>query len=197
VNKKADPYHHGNLRQALIETARELLHAGGVEALTLREVARRAGVTTAAPYHHFADKAALVDALVRQSLAELDAASREALHGISEPRAQLRALGLAYVLYALDHPAEFRLMFRPELGTPINFEAPGSAPVFSVLADVIAAGHGPESSQAEREVAALTAWSLVHGLAALIVDGPLGRHAMARDELISLAQRILAKLDLV
>jgi AcrR family transcriptional regulator len=84
--KRPDGYHHGNLRQALLDAARDLVHESGVESLTLRKVARRAGVSTGAPYHHFADKADLVYALARQSLEQLDQASEAALIGIEAPR---------------------------------------------------------------------------------------------------------------
>ena len=180
--KRLDAYHHGNLRPALLEAARGLINESGVEALTLRAVARRAGVTTGAPYHHFADKAELVAALARQSLDELDQLFSTTIEGISDPRAQLQAIGLAYVLYAIDHPAEFRLMFRPELGTPLDFGDPAAAPVFRVLVRVVHACRAAAGrSDDDHDVAAIAAWSLVHGLAALLVDGSLAPLATDRE----------------
>jgi AcrR family transcriptional regulator len=194
--KRAQSYHHGNLRAALLEAARQLIREAGVESLTLREVARRAGVTTGAPYHHFADRAELVYALARQSLAELDAASAAAIVGLVEPREQLRAIGVAYVLYAVDHPAEFRLMFRPEMGAPFDFADPSTAPVLRVLLQVVDACRAEAgATDAGRDAAAISAWSLVHGLAALLVDGPLHTLAANREQVHALAKGITNRLD--
>jgi AcrR family transcriptional regulator len=193
--KQPDAYHHGNLRQALLDGARALIGEMGVEALTLRAVARRVGVTTAAPYHHFADKAALVHALARESLEELDRVFQAALAGIDEPQEQLRALGVAYLLYAVEHPADFRLMFRPELGAPLDFKDPASAPVFRILIDVVSACRAAAGvTDKERDTAAIAAWSLVHGLAALLVDGPLFPLAANRDALRALCIAITDRL---
>lgn len=196
--KQPDAYHHGHLRQALLEAARVLINEAGVEALTLREVARRAGVTTAAPYHHFADKAALVTALAQQGLAELDQAAEAALVGIEAPREQLRAIGVAYVMYAVEHPAEFRLMFRPELGAPFDMKDPLSTPMFRVLIRVVAACRAAAGiTEDDQGVTAITAWSLVHGLAALLVDGPLASLRTDRARVQALAVSITNHLDLV
>jgi AcrR family transcriptional regulator len=196
--KRPDSYHHGNLRQALLEAARDLVNQAGVEKLTLREVARRAGVTTGAPYHHFADKAELVYALARQSLEELDHASQAALQGIGEPREQLRAIGVAYVLYAVDHPAEFRLMFRPEMGAPFDFADPETAPVFRILLRVVSACRTAAGIPGNDgiDAAAISAWSLVHGLASLLVDGPLYPMRSDRERVRALAVSITNRLDI-
>jgi AcrR family transcriptional regulator len=171
--QRPESYHHGNLRQALLAAAEELLIDGGIEALSWREIARRAGVSPGAPYHHFADKTALLTALAQQHLAELDRAFAAAAAAHDEPDEQLRALGRAYVGYALAHPAAFRLMFRPELGSPFGSELL-NAPVFAILLQVVrdcrvaAVSDGSETMHV-----AYAAWSLVHGLAALLLDGPL------------------------
>lgn len=196
--KRPDAYHHGHLRQALLDAARALINEAGLEALTLREVARRAGVTTGAPYHHFADKAALVAALAEQGLAELDQAAEAALEGISDPHEQLRALGVAYVLYAVDHPAEFRLMFRPELSGHLESKDPLSTPVFRVLMRVVDAGRAAASITDEaRTTTAITAWSLAHGLAALLVDGPLAALRSDREQVHTLAVAVINRLDVI
>ncbi|MBC8075532.1 MAG: TetR/AcrR family transcriptional regulator [Chloroflexales bacterium] len=196
--KRTKTYHHGNLHQALLDAARALVHESGVEGLTLREVARRAGVTTGAPYHHFADKAALIYALAYQSLAELDQVSAAAIVGIHAPREQLRAIGVAYVLYAVDHPAEFRLMFRPEMGAPFDFADPAAAPVFRILIEVVDACRAEAGvSDDGRDAAAISAWSLVHGLAALLVDGPLASLATDHDRVHALAISVTNRLDVV
>jgi AcrR family transcriptional regulator len=196
--KRVDTYHHGNLRTALLEAARALIQEAGVEALTLRAVARRAGVTTGAPYHHFADKAALVTALARQGLEELDHLFRTTIAEINEPDQQLEALGLAYVFYAIDHPAEFRIMFRPELGAPLDLGEPMQALVFRNLIAVVdrcRAAAGIVDGQ--RDAAAIAAWSMVHGLAALLVDGPLAPLAVDREHVRELAMALGKRLIVV
>lgn len=196
--KRPDAYHHGHLREALLAAARGLIDEAGVEALTLREVARRAGVTTGAPYHHFADKAALVAALARQELEDLDRAAEAALAGIDDPREQLRALGVAYVMYAVERPAEFRLMFRPELGAPFGMKDPATTPVFRLLIRVVAACRAAAGlAEADQSITAITAWSLVHGLAALLIDGPLFALAADRERVHALAVAVTSRLDLV
>lgn len=195
--KKQDTYHHGHLREALLETARALVQESGVEALTLREVARRAGVSTAAPYHHFSDKAALVDALAHQSLLDLDRRSIESLDSLSDPREKLSAIGVAYIMFAVERPAEFRLMFRPEMGTPLTMAEPSDAPVYRVLLQVVQELRQAGLGHGSVETGAITAWSLVHGLAALLVDGPL---AVFRDDPVAvraLAIDVTRKLEAV
>jgi AcrR family transcriptional regulator len=184
--KKQDGYHHGNLRQELLQSARELINERGVEALTLREVARRAGVS---------DKASLVQALVRESLDRLDAASDTARKDVADPREQLRAIGVAYVRFAVEHPADFRLMFRPELGGPIDFDDPARAPVFRVLAQVVSAIQ-PAGDAQQHLALAVSAWSLVHGLAALLVDGPLQHMRLSVDQAVRLAEQVTSRLAL-
>lgn len=171
--KRSERYHHGNLRQALLDAAEEVLVEVGIEALSWREVARRAGVSPAAPYYHFADKAALVTALSQQHLAELDRRFRAVVAAQRDPFAQLHELGMVYVFYAIDHPAAFRLMFRPELGSPFS-TAPADTPVLGVLLEVVQACRDcTNPGLDDTEQVACAAWGLVHGLAALLLDGPL------------------------
>lgn len=191
-----ESYHHGNLRAALLGAALDLLHEGGIEALSLREVARRAGVSPGAPYHHFKSKGDLVCELAKERLEHLDGVSYEALEGLKMPQEKLKAIGIAYVMYAAEHPAEFRLMFSPERGSPLSQEKPEDAPVFRVLLGVIdelrETGH-----DLHRETAAITAWSLVHGLADLLVDGPLAPMAADLEKVRTLAEQVAEGLTLV
>ncbi|MEL7364234.1 MAG: TetR/AcrR family transcriptional regulator, partial [Bacteroidota bacterium] len=114
----ADSYHHGDLRRTLLDEASSVLEADGIGALSLRDLARRAGVSATAPYHHFKGKADLVCALAADALADLDAALAAPRH--ADPGDRLRAIGVAYVLFAVAHPERFRLAFRPELGDPFT-----------------------------------------------------------------------------
>jgi AcrR family transcriptional regulator len=179
---KRDGYHHGDLRQALLDAGMELVTERGLEGFTLREVARRAGVSHAAPYHHFEDRDALVTALALDAFGRFGTAmERAGRRARSGPVERIRALGIAYVRFALDEPERFTLMFRAELrsseeATPV--ERAGLAS-YQLLIDavteaqgegVIAVGHGPQ-------IVSLMAWSTVHGLATLLVDGPMRRQA--------------------
>ena len=119
--KEKHNYHHGDLKRALLDAARVLAAQRGIDGFTLREVARQAGVSHAAPYHHFRDKAALVEALGMESYAALAEALRRARdHAKSLGAERLCDLGVAYVRFAVESPAEFRLMNRPELRCPAD-----------------------------------------------------------------------------
>jgi AcrR family transcriptional regulator len=172
--RPANSYHHGDLRRALIDTALAMVTEEGAWNFTLREVARRAGVSHAAPYNHFEDKSALlaeVAALGFQSLREaLEAAAGE------QPRSARQALarvGAAYVRFGVEHPAHYRLMFGAELADKARYPAlqEASDAAFAVLTGVLERGQA--SGQVRREPVldqALAAWSLVHGLATLLID---------------------------
>lgn len=177
-------YHHGNLRNALLETALSLFAQRGSFDFTLRELARAAGVTHNAPYRHFDGKAALLSALRAQGFAELDEVCRAALaRAADEPRARIRALGEGYVRFALERPQMFRLVLHnplepgeDELGEAAD--AGRAAPTggsFLLLRKTIAeaqmSGHVRDDLRASE--LALAAWSLVHGLASLAVSGRL------------------------
>jgi AcrR family transcriptional regulator len=176
-----DSYHHGHLRQALLDAALELLSERGVDGFTLREVARRAGVSHAAPYHHFADRSALVRALVAQSFEILGSSLAIAAAGANDPMDRLAALGVAYVEFALDHPERYRLMFRTELSRDGTSEAltdadaaGGSA--FATLMGVVqeASDSGLLRDGTDPGAAAISAWAGVHGLASLLLEGAIG-----------------------
>ncbi|TMB38769.1 MAG: TetR/AcrR family transcriptional regulator [Deltaproteobacteria bacterium] len=172
--RPAAPYHHGDLRRALIDTALAMVTEEGAWNFTLREVARRAGVSQAAPYNHFEDKSALlaeVAALGFQSLRQtMDAAAR------GQPRSGRQALagvGAAYVRFGVEHPAHYRLMFGAELADKARHPTlqAASDATFAVLTGVLERGQA--SGQVRRGAVrdqALAAWSLVHGLTTLLID---------------------------
>lgn len=172
TSKRRTTYHHGDLRVALLTTARTLLDEGGVPAVSLREVARRAGVTPAACYRHFADKKALLTALAVQGFEEFAQALRSACEGAAAPFAEM---GIAYVAFAVQRPGMFRLMFGPAVAdrsrSPELMAAIGAA---TRLFD-----SGLKSSRhvaPEDPVGALRAWATVHGLATLAIDGMLSQY---------------------
>lgn len=165
-------YHHGDLRAALLEAAFLVLTESGVEGFSLRSVARRAGVSPGAPYHHFRDKQAILTELASDRRGRARNAFVRAIEGEATPQAKLRALGIAYVQYALEHQAEFRLMFGGSLQVHISESELGDVPILNVFKKLVRESDD-RLSAAELDTAAVAAWSLAHGLAELLVDGPL------------------------
>lgn len=168
-------YHHGDLRKALLVAAEAELTEKGVEGFTLRGCAKRAGVSHAAPAHHFKDAGALLAALVTEGFERFTAAMRKRQAGESVARERLVSAGLGYLDFALANPALFRLMFssaRPDPDDPA-LKAAGSA-AFAVLLDAIRDldGADPERDRnAMLDVA--VSWSAVHGLSHLLLSGRL------------------------
>ena len=169
------PYHHGDLGQALVRSALEILSEAGVAGLSLRAAARRAQVSAMAPYRHFADKEALLAAVAEYGFRELAARLTAATAAAADPRAGLGALGVAYVLFAREQPSLFKLMFGPMIeqksGHPDLDEAGGAC--FDALRHAAAKFFDGDSDAGD---VALACWSLVHGLSALIVDGRLAEY---------------------
>jgi AcrR family transcriptional regulator len=158
-------YHHGDLRRALIDAALELLAESGGDEVSLREVARRAGVSAMAPYRHFADKAALM-AAIRDHGLQLLFERLSAADADPDPRRALAAQGQAYIAFALGHPALFRVMIRCPPPSPPPPEGP-ERNAYNVLRERVKTLVPPD----QVDVAVLSAWALVHGLAGLALDG--------------------------
>lgn len=176
-------YHHGDLPTALLEAVDGLVREHGVAAVTLREAARRAGVSHAAPAHHFRDKAGLLTAYAAQGFAALRAELIAAGSGVeAEGGRQVFEMGLAYIRFAVREPGRFTVMFRPEAlraEDPAYREACEAA--FAVLREGVAAIRSDlEKDSPELLVAATGAWSLLHGLATLWLDGNLAPEITAR-----------------
>lgn len=166
-------YHHGALRSALLQDAAVLLNDGGQDALSLRALARRAGVSPRAPYRHFADKEALLTALAAQAFAAFGAALA-ASDAAAEPGRELEAQGIAYVRFALEAPGRFQLMFGPRRFVADDALTSAKQAAFGVLqARVNLLAKPSDDSRAQ----AVGYWSLAHGLAVLFLDGRV------RDEL--------------
>lgn len=191
------PYHHGDLRAALLDATESLLDESGLEGFTLRECARRAGVSHGAPAHHFGDLRGLLTAFAAQSFDQLEVLTRAymdaAQPGVYE---RLVANGVAYLDYALMHPARFRLMFRSERLDPADAVLQRSASaVFghfeSCMRAVLAAAGRPGSELTNDTT---LAWAMVHGVATLMLDnrmfaGRVGDREAARREFIGMMQR--------
>jgi AcrR family transcriptional regulator len=190
-------YHHGDLRRALIEASLALISEEGFSALTLREVARRAGVTHAAPYRHFADKEALLAAVAEEGFRAMATQMRERMDKEPRPSERLLACGVAYVLFAVHHPAHFRVMFGPHFAKPADHEglSKEGGNSFGLLVQSIVQGQqAGELREGEPLALALMAWSQVHGLASLLVDHKLdrpGQEAPNAEELALFQTRLL------
>jgi AcrR family transcriptional regulator len=162
-------YHHGDLKHALTAAALRLLEREGPENLSLRRVAQHAGVSPAAPYHHFPDKAALLAEVAAQGFRGLDAAMARAAGRVHGKKRKLAALGLGYLAFALARRAQFRLMFGPELGEKARHPSLAETAPKSFLRLVeavraVAPGRDPIPG-------AMLGWSAMHGLATLWLDG--------------------------
>jgi len=178
----ARPYHHGDLRKALLAEAAKLVEAGGVTALTLRELARRLGVSHAAPLNHFPDKDALLSELAAEGFDELATALARAMRVFPKPT-RLTETGRAYVDFALRRPGHYRVMFgHGAVSAPSPRLAAAGGGAFGVLAEAVAEALGPSRARSAERVAAAAffAWSTVHGAATLLLDAPLP-HVLARD----------------
>lgn len=167
-------YHHGDLREALLRAAAEEIQRVGPASLSLRALARALGVSHAAPGHHFADKRGLLTALAAEGHRLLAAAMREASTGHG---GSFLEVGVAYVRFAVTHPAHFEVMFRPELHHRDDPELTAARQESLALLQggagaMSPTGHGDDPGK-ELPAAALAAWSLVHGLATLHASGNL------------------------
>jgi len=165
-------YHHGDLRNALLEASERLLAKTGVAALSLREVAKQAGVSHAAPYRHFKGKAALMSGLAQSGFGRLQSAIRMAADKIPyDPEQKLVEAGVAYVHMALRHPELMQLMFSAAPGQAVDRELrQASMATLEPLVDIINTGieTGVFRDRDAHELA-LVAWTSMHGLAMLLV----------------------------
>ncbi|MFG2345196.1 TetR/AcrR family transcriptional regulator [Streptomyces phaeochromogenes] len=163
-------YHHGDLRRAIVTAALDVISAEGPSALSLRDLARRAGVSHAAPAHHFKDRTGLLTAIAAEGYGLLAATLTEA--------ADLKDAGVRYVRFAREHPAHFQVMFTPELLRGNDLElTTARALAGERLRDAVSAVP-PEGRGADARLAGVAAWSLAHGFATLLLshnlDGPVG-----------------------
>ena len=186
-------YHHGDLKAALIAQARTILRREGVDALTLRAVARAAGVSQAAPYRHFPDRRALIAAVAEAGFRDLGQAMT-AMASTAEGRLGLKQVAFAYVRFALDRPADYRIMFGPEVANTedlpelretaqsvLGFVAEGIAQL--QRAGLVGAG--------DPALMAVATWSMLHGLVMLTLDGQTAGVAPSVDALVEEATRIM------
>lgn len=188
-----------DLRRTLLDVSLELIAREGLERFSMREVARRAGVSHQAPYHYFNDREAILAEIVAEGFDTLRDSMLNALEGVAEPSARLAAIGRAYVAFALANPAHFKLMFRSELvhtGRHVDADA-GAKSAFGVLVDVVNdVAPAERSSQSDPSPLVLASWSLAHGLATLLIEGRLDETCgKARHLRAAAADRVLKAFE--
>jgi AcrR family transcriptional regulator len=202
---KRTTYRHGDLHDALIAAGAELARVGGPDAVVLREATRRVGVAPNAAYRHFADRRALLDAVCSAAQSQLAVAIEHELAAVkasgepaADARARLRAVGTGYLRFAQTEPGLFRTAFSvprdlAKIGDPARAGASGLSPFLllgSVLDELVATGALPKE---RRPAAEFLAWSSVHGLAMLLIDGPL--RALDRKQARAIIERLLDMVE--
>ncbi|WP_234444583.1 TetR/AcrR family transcriptional regulator [Streptomyces sp. NRRL F-525] len=164
------PYHHGDLRRAILTAALDVIAADGPAALSLRDLARRAGVSHAAPAHHFKDRTGLLTAIAAEGFGLLAGAVGEA--------ADLKDAGVRYVRFAREHPAHFQVMFAPELLRDGDLELTTARALATDALRHAVSAVPPEGRGPDDRLAGVAAWSLAHGFATLLLghnlDGAVG-----------------------
>lgn len=198
-------YHHGDLRQALLDAGVALARAGGPEAVVLREATRRAGVVPNAAYRHFAGRHALLQAVRACALAALALAMEKELRrqrrgkdGPDAARAGLRAIGSAYLRFARTEPGLFRTAFAvpgdPETTSNPAMAGKSGRNPFQLLSSALDRLVEARLLPVERRAGAeYVAWSAVHGLAMLVLEGPLQR--LTRAQIRGIQERLLAMVE--
>jgi AcrR family transcriptional regulator len=175
---QAVPYHHGALHEALLTAAERILERDGLPGLTLRAAAREAGVSHAAPTHHFGDLTGLLSDLAAVGFRRFSEALLGAANALTAPELRLDAMGSAYVMFARSYPGMFTLMFRserlditrPELAEAMHASRAALAQAVGARRHETIANQAPSLTQAADMV---RAWSMVHGFAVLLLDGRL------------------------
>jgi AcrR family transcriptional regulator len=182
IKRDRGSYHHGDLRRQLIAAAEQIIMERGVDGFTLREAARRVGVSPAAPAHHFKDAKGLLTEVALLGFRDFGEALAEAdRRGGDDPARRLCEQGIAYVRFALDHPARFNLMFRADKHDHTNAEfVRVASQAYRLLEDAIRAATGtPPGGELspDGQGLLLAAWSMVHGFSHLALGGELGSAA--------------------
>jgi AcrR family transcriptional regulator len=171
-------YHHGNLRDALIEAARHLLKERGPQGFTLVDAAKLAGVSAAAPYRHFRDKEALLAAVAVDGFKDFARRQQGALKDQNDPLAAFRAMGLAYLAFAREEPGAYQAMFMSKLGHggPSPAQEPPAGGFDALLQGLKPLIGDPPPQGLDPIALACQVWALSHGVAMLSASGQLDSH---------------------
>jgi AcrR family transcriptional regulator len=175
---KARPYHHGNLRREILDAALEEIRERGAAGLSMRELARRAGVSHTAPAHHFGDKPGLLTAIATEGNELLGDSLKDA-----DEAGGFLDVGLAYIRFAVDHPAHFEVMFRPDL---LRTEDPELVAAKAVTTVLLYGPAGVEFPDEDALRVGIAGWAFVHGFASLWVTGNL-QHRLGDDPIAAAA----------
>lgn len=182
-----------DLRQRILDASEQLLETQGLAALSMREVARRSGVTHQAPYHHFADRESILAELVTRGFDALTRRLKRAneRYDPEQPQRLRVESGEAYVGFAINHPGVFRIMFRPEVCDAMRFPLAQAASerAYAQLQRMVLLAHGEGREHGMAEVY----WAQVHGLACLLIDGPVGQQATSARERKSFMRQSLTR----
>lgn len=173
MNTKKSTYHHGNLREVLISSALDILKEGTLQDLSLRALARKAGVSQTAPYRHFEDKEALIVVLIQEGSSILNSKMQDVCETVEDPIERLISLGVSYYDFAQEHPAHFRLIFGGSLEDKkkhkclAESEQKGHDILDFVISECMKLPSAPNISP---HTIHISCWSLVHGLADLVLN---------------------------
>jgi AcrR family transcriptional regulator len=200
--KPAEPesgYHHGDLQEALIAASEAILADHGAEGFTLREAARRAGVSPAAPSHHFGNAPGLLTEVAIRGYDELGAALKQAAAKKGSERQRLHGQGLAYVEFALKYPGRFQMMFSNKRliaqDERLSKAVKAAHQEFEIMVDELMARE-PHATPKLAKIASTVAWSTVHGFAKLALEGKFGAAdtEAGRHEIMATLQQVLEYL---
>ena len=194
---KKSKYHHGDLRKTLIDVSVDVIDKQGVDALNLRGLAVLAGVSSGAPYHHFADRGELLAAIAQEGFEVLEAAmAREGAAAVGGTSERLEALGRAYVLFATSHRGHFRVMFRGDAHSDADAALKTTSErVFQLLYKAIEACQKAGTAPlGDPQPLVLHAWATVHGLATLCVDSGLSKIGIAPEQLAPMITSLTSQM---
>lgn len=190
-------YHHGNLRRALLDAAKALIEErGGPDRFTMAEAGRRAGVSSGAPYRHFADRSALLTAMAQEGQSMLDVRIKEVQEAHPDPQEQFRQIGITYAAFAAEEPVYFQVMTSPEYGRP-DPPHPDEVEFWQPLARMLQSYEPDAELPAHPLLTALAARALVHGLAHMLALDILGPFGIERARARQLADAITRAVDLL
>ena len=193
-----EPYHHGDLRRALLDATLRLVEQHGPQGFTLRAAARAAGVSPGAPYHHFEDKDALLAAVGEEGFEMFGEALRQAAAApAASPRMRAQNVGVAYVLFAIEHPTRFRVMVGYGVQSRMKHGKLASAALdaYRLVRDVLVVGLKGKRDEGISDAEVLGWWSIVHGLAFLAIDGHLGKVGTSAKRAEVVVREVIVAMD--
>jgi len=197
VRKRADRYHHGDLRRALLQAAVRTIRTDGVDGLTLRGVGSTLGVSRTALYRHFADKAALLAAVAAEGFRMLRAELTDVWDRSGRGFDGFQAMGAAYVQFAVTHPSHYRVMFGADISgvTDAELSTEGAGAFQALVSAIVELQAAALARRDDPRQMALFVWAATHGVAMLAIDGRLGPETSAIENLTGyMTERVRAAI---